>query len=114
MKTWEQLTAAQKEHCVKLANEAGIPMANVTTGVYHTRGDFISGAAWQFLKAWGIWAGEQSHIYEIVAARDEMTALELVIKKHGVGNVCLTPPDELFVVAGEAEPRILKTIDRGN
>lgn len=111
MKTWTDLTAAQKEHVVKMANEAGLPMPNITAGLYHTRGDFVSGAAWSFLKAWGIWQGDSLESFAIVAARtaDEARTIlatqgDLQCPREKQGDTV----EELFVVAGELEPRVLR------
>lgn len=109
MKTWEDLTPPQKEHVIKLASEAGIPMTNTTNAVFHTRGDFVSGGAWQFMKAWGGYAGiPQLDKFAIAAAPTEHEARNII--RASCGDCQSKPLDELFVVAGIVQPVILKVI----
>lgn len=121
MKTWDELSAPQKEHALKLASAAGIPAPNVTTGVYHTRGDFVSGSAWQFMKAWHVRVYDNDdsvHRREppcsevIIAAHTVEQAIELIrlSRPGGIHRRNITKPTELFLVAGVVEPCIIKVI----
>lgn len=114
MKTWDELSPPQKEHALKLASAAGIPAPNVATGVYHTRGDFVSGSAWQFMKAWHVrvWAAIDMHSQVIVAAHTSEQATEVVrrMRPGGVDKSDISKPVELFLVAGVIEPCVLKVL----
>ncbi len=108
MKRWEDLTKEQKQHVVEMATAARIPMTSVHTSVFHTRGDFISGAVWEFMPVWGGWAGPDASMFCIVAAPTEDQARKLVMDRHG--DCQAEPFDNMFTVAGETEARILRTI----
>lgn len=108
LKTWDQLTPPQKTDTMRLALAAGIPAPNLATGVYHTRGDFVAGASWEFMTAWGMWVGAQLEDYVMIAAKTLDGARKLAHKTYGpwVG----ADTDQLFMVAGVTEECVLKLI----